>query len=127
VPARLSAQHSMAVLPFVEGTAGQWGDQPPAWRSGTGEPHPGTLIMTKGHRLIDWGAAALAFAERDLWMLDDGSADGFAALAASTDTVARPEVEWLRAPSRRRPVDSLRLGSRGGGGIRACAAQWLSV
>ncbi len=45
-----------------------------------GEPHPGNLITTdRGLRLIDWDTAALAFAERDLWMLDDGTADTFAA------------------------------------------------
>lgn len=43
-----------------------------------GEPHPGNLIMTsQGLRLIDWDTAALALPERDLWMLDDGSAGAF--------------------------------------------------
>lgn len=43
-----------------------------------GEPHPGNLIMTgQGLRLIDWDTTALALPERDLWMLDDGSADAF--------------------------------------------------
>jgi spectinomycin phosphotransferase len=169
VIARLSDQHSMAVFPFVDGTAGQWGDQLPEhrrtellrelaklhqstpalhvpigrrslglserhvliaaldslgrpWPGGPlaeparralashadgvsswlaqlddlagrlqgvhgdrmvvthGEPHPGNLITTdQGLRLIDWDTAALALAERDLWMLDDGSADAFAA------------------------------------------------
>lgn len=43
-----------------------------------GEPHPGNLIMTgQGLRLIDWDTVALALPERDLWMLDDGSAGAF--------------------------------------------------
>ena len=44
-----------------------------------GEPHPGNLIHTPGGlRLIDWDTFALARPERDLWMLDDGSPEGFA-------------------------------------------------
>ena len=44
-----------------------------------GEPHPGNLIQTpSGLRLIDWDTVALARPERDLWMLDAGSADRFA-------------------------------------------------
>jgi spectinomycin phosphotransferase len=43
-----------------------------------GEPHPGNWIMTGQElRLIDWDTAALALPERDLWMLDDGSAGAF--------------------------------------------------
>lgn len=43
-----------------------------------GEPHPGNLIRTgAGFRLVDWDTVALAFPERDLWMLDDGSPDAF--------------------------------------------------
>ncbi len=43
-----------------------------------GEPHPGNLIRTAGGlRLIDWDTVALAFPERDLWMLDDGSGGEF--------------------------------------------------
>ena len=42
-----------------------------------GEPHPGNLMLTvEGLRLIDWDTVALARPERDLWMLDDGSAHG---------------------------------------------------
>ncbi len=50
-----------------------------------GEPHPGNLIMTgQGLRLIDWDTAALALPERDLWMLDDGSAGAFGPYAEVT-------------------------------------------
>ncbi len=50
-----------------------------------GEPHPGNQIMTgQGLRLIDWDTAALALPERDLWMLDDGSAGAFGPYAEVT-------------------------------------------
>jgi spectinomycin phosphotransferase len=50
-----------------------------------GEPHPGNLIMTgQGLRLIDWDTAALALPERDLWMLDDGSAGAFGPYVEAT-------------------------------------------
>jgi spectinomycin phosphotransferase len=52
-----------------------------------GEPHAGN-IMRVGDRflLIDWDTVALAPPERDLWMLDDGTAS---ALAAYTDATGR--------------------------------------
>jgi len=187
VVARLSDQYSMAVFPFVEGTAGQWGDQLPdhrrtellrelarlhqatpglrvpvghrsldlaerhlltaalddldcPWQGGPlaeparlalashadsvsgwlaqlddlaerlkavhgdgtvvthGEPHPGNLITTdQGLRLIDWDTVALALAERDLWMLDDGSAGAFAAYEEVTGTrVGRTAISFYR-------------------------------
>lgn len=44
-----------------------------------GEPHPGNLIALQGRVvLVDWDTVALAPPERDLWMLDEGSADSFA-------------------------------------------------
>jgi spectinomycin phosphotransferase len=44
-----------------------------------GEPHPGNLIQAAGLPfLVDWDTVALASPERDLWMLDDGSADSLA-------------------------------------------------
>jgi spectinomycin phosphotransferase len=44
-----------------------------------GEPHPGNLIRTAGGlRLIDWDTVAVAYPERDLWMLDDRSEGSFA-------------------------------------------------
>jgi spectinomycin phosphotransferase len=50
-----------------------------------GEPHPGNLIMTSdGLRLVDWDTVTRALPERDLWMLDDGSADAFAPYAEVT-------------------------------------------
>jgi len=56
-----------------------------------GEPHPGNLIMTAGGlRLIDWDTAALALPERDLWMLDDRSADGFAPYTELTGRKVSP-------------------------------------
>jgi spectinomycin phosphotransferase len=184
---RLTDQHSVAVFPFVEGTAGQWGDQlddhrrtellrelaqlhqaTPAlhvpmgrrslglperhvlnaalnslgrpWQGGPlaeparralathaagvasrleqlddlagrlrreqedgsvvthGEPHPGNLISTdQGLRLIDWDTAAWALAERDLWMLDDGSTDAFAPYQEITGTrVSHTAVSYYR-------------------------------
>jgi spectinomycin phosphotransferase len=54
-----------------------------------GEPHPGNLIRTGGrYALIDWDTVALALPERDLWMLDDGSADGLAAYREATGRAA---------------------------------------
>ncbi len=50
-----------------------------------GEPHPGNLIMTSdGLRLVDWDTVAITLPERDLWMLDDGSAGAFAPYAEVT-------------------------------------------
>jgi spectinomycin phosphotransferase len=53
-----------------------------------GEPHPGNLIRADGqYRLVDWDTVALALPERDLWMLDDGSAGR---LAPYTEATGRP-------------------------------------
>ena len=42
-----------------------------------GEPHPGNVILFGGDLfVIDWDTVGLAPPERDLWMFDDGSADG---------------------------------------------------
>lgn len=50
-----------------------------------GEPHPGNFIGVAGqYALIDWDTVALALPERDLWMLDDGSADSLAAYTEAT-------------------------------------------
>lgn len=50
-----------------------------------GEPHPGNLITLQGQvLLVDWDTVALAPPERDLWMLDDGSTDTFAAYSRAT-------------------------------------------
>jgi spectinomycin phosphotransferase len=44
-----------------------------------GEPHPGNLIRSHGGLLlVDWDTMGLAQPERDLWMLDDGTPDGWA-------------------------------------------------
>jgi spectinomycin phosphotransferase len=53
-----------------------------------GEPHPGNFIRA-GSRilLIDWDTVALAPPERDLWMLDDGSAGALAAYSGATGRV----------------------------------------
>ena len=49
-----------------------------------GEPHPGNILRAAdGLRLVDWDTVALARPERDLWMLDDGSPDAFAAYTAA--------------------------------------------
>lgn len=187
VIARLSDQYSMAVFPFVKGTAGQWADPLPGhrrsellrelawlhqasparraplgrrppdlpergsltaalgdldhpWRGGPlaeparralvshadsvsnwlvqldqlagqlqvtgedrlvvthGEPHPGNLITTnEGLRLVDWDTVALSRPERDLWMLDDGSADAFEAYEELTQTwVSHTAVSFYR-------------------------------
>lgn len=52
-----------------------------------GEPHAGNIMRAGSRRLlIDWDTVALAPPERDLWMLDDGTAG---ALAAYTDATGR--------------------------------------
>jgi spectinomycin phosphotransferase len=52
-----------------------------------GEPHGGNIMRADGRQLlIDWDTVALAPPERDLWMLDDGTAG---ALAAYTDAIGR--------------------------------------
>jgi spectinomycin phosphotransferase len=63
-----------------------------------GEPHPGNLIMTgQGLRLIDWDTVALALPERDLWMLDDGSADALAPYVEVTGrTVNETAVSFFK-------------------------------
>jgi spectinomycin phosphotransferase len=53
-----------------------------------GEPHGGNLIRTEdGLVLIDWDTVALAPPERDLWMLDDGTAEGLRAYTEATGHV----------------------------------------
>lgn len=43
-----------------------------------GEPHPANVMSVDDALfLIDWDTVGLAVPERDLWMLDDGSADAF--------------------------------------------------
>jgi spectinomycin phosphotransferase len=50
-----------------------------------GEPHPANLIWSGGDVfMIDWDTVGLAVPERDLWMLDDGTQDGFARYVEST-------------------------------------------
>jgi spectinomycin phosphotransferase len=63
-----------------------------------GEPHPGNLMHTEhGLRLIDWDTVALARPERDLWMLDDGSSDGFAPYSQLTGQIVnRAAIEFYR-------------------------------
>lgn len=56
-----------------------------------GEPHAGNLIRAAGGLLlIDWDTVALAPPERDLWMLDDGSPDSFAAYEGRTGRRVHP-------------------------------------
>ena len=63
-----------------------------------GEPHPGNLIQTEsGLRLVDWDTVALALPERDLWMLDDRSADPFASYRRVTGrAVDRTAISFYR-------------------------------
>jgi spectinomycin phosphotransferase len=50
-----------------------------------GEPHPGNLMRLDTELLIvDWDTVALAPPERDLWMLDDGSAESLASYSNAT-------------------------------------------
>jgi spectinomycin phosphotransferase len=50
-----------------------------------GEPHAGNLIRSAdGPFLVDWDTVALALPERDLWMLDDGTKEGFKAYTDAT-------------------------------------------
>jgi len=51
-----------------------------------GEPHSANMIRVEDDLfLIDWDTVGLAPPERDLWMLDDGSVDGYRAYADATD------------------------------------------
>ena len=63
-----------------------------------GEPHPGNLIHTsEGLRLVDWDTVAWARAERDLWMLDDGSPGGLARYEDLTGrTVSDTAISFFR-------------------------------
>ncbi|MBO0683408.1 MAG: phosphotransferase [Candidatus Dormibacteraeota bacterium] len=50
-----------------------------------GEPHPANLISAGGRLLlVDWDTAALAPAERDLWMLDAAGSDDLARYEKAT-------------------------------------------
>jgi spectinomycin phosphotransferase len=61
-----------------------------------GEPHPGNLIeTTAGLCLIDWDTVAAALPERDLWMLDDGSAGSFTAYERATGRAVDPAAVEL--------------------------------
>jgi spectinomycin phosphotransferase len=56
-----------------------------------GEPHGGNIMRAGGRRLlIDWDTVALAPPERDLWMLDDGTAGALAAYTDATGRTADP-------------------------------------
>jgi spectinomycin phosphotransferase len=63
-----------------------------------GEPHGGNLIRTEdGLVLIDWDTVALAPPERDLWMLDDGTAEGLRAYTGATGHVIdRSALDFYR-------------------------------
>jgi spectinomycin phosphotransferase len=54
-----------------------------------GEPHGGNIMRVAGRfLLIDWDTVALAPPERDLWMLDDGTAGALAAYTSATGRTA---------------------------------------
>ena len=56
-----------------------------------GEPHPGNLMWSGADVfLIDWDTVGLAVPERDLWLLDDGTADGFARYTKSSGRAVDP-------------------------------------
>ncbi len=56
-----------------------------------GEPHGGNFMRAGGRLLlIDWDTVALAPPERDLWMLDDGTAGALAAYTDATGRTADP-------------------------------------
>lgn len=63
-----------------------------------GEPHPGNLIRAAGRPfLVDWDTVALSPPERDLWMLDDGSASTFAVYSqVAGRALDRPTVSFYR-------------------------------
>ena len=63
-----------------------------------GEPHHGNLIRTEdGLHLIDWDTVAMAPPERDLWMLDDGTAAGLHAYTEATGhAIDRLAVDFYR-------------------------------
>ncbi|HVA06774.1 MAG TPA: phosphotransferase [Acidimicrobiales bacterium] len=73
----------------------------PDWVLTHGEPHPGNLIdASDGLRLIDWDTVAIAFPERDLWMLHNGSPDSLNLYAQLTGRVMNEaamrfyQLEW---------------------------------
>ena len=76
------ADHAQGVtgwLDQLDGLAKRLGDEDSAEVLTHGEPHPGNLIRSAGGLgLIDWDTIALALPERDLWMLDNRSDNGFA-------------------------------------------------
>jgi Phosphotransferase enzyme family len=63
-----------------------------------GEPHGGNLIRTEdGLRLIDWDTVAMAPAERDLWMLDDGTAESLRSYTEATGhAIDRSALDFYR-------------------------------
>jgi len=63
-----------------------------------GEPHGGNLIRTEdGLHLIDWDTVAMAPPERDLWMLDDGTAEGLQAYTDATGhAIDRSALDFYR-------------------------------
>ena len=63
-----------------------------------GEPHGGNLIRTEGRlELIDWDTVAMAPPERDLWMLDDGSAEGLRPYTEATGhAIDRSALDFYR-------------------------------
>lgn len=61
-----------------------------------GEPHPGNLIRTaEGFVLVDWDTVAVDRAERDLWMLDDGTGSAWAEYARLTGRAVDPDAAAL--------------------------------
>jgi len=63
-----------------------------------GEPHGGNLIRAEdGLRLVDWDTVAMAPAERDLWILDDGTAEGLRAYTEATGhAIDRSALDFYR-------------------------------
>jgi spectinomycin phosphotransferase/16S rRNA (guanine(1405)-N(7))-methyltransferase len=58
-----------------------------------GEPNPSnTMLTAEGWKLIDWGTAAIAPPERDLWDLDPGDGSALRTYAEATGYRPRPEL-----------------------------------
>jgi spectinomycin phosphotransferase len=63
-----------------------------------GEPHSANVMRAGAdHYLVDWDTVALAPPERDLWMLVEDGADGFAGYTNATGhQIDREAVDFYR-------------------------------
>ena len=98
---RLLAEHAGAVTAWQhrsETLARELGETPVVPCLTHGEPKPDNWMESEaGLHLIDWDTAMLGRPERDLWHLDPGRPDGFAAYVAAGGQSPDPSaLEWYR-------------------------------